>query len=470
METPADHLPAFTPTERESFLDAIARHRAAAWRVTAASTFTLAVAVFIVALLSAPLWYGAIALVADLLNLAIPTRNLVGDFMAFWDRWDDADVVIGPMRWMYWCLVAAAPGAVVLAFIALALRRALALLATHEIAALNGKVPHELTLPEQRLRNVIAEMSIAANIQPPSVLIVEGEGHGAGVFGTESAPIVVISRALLTDLNRDELQGVAAHLVASIAQGDLPIGRGAALTLAFFNLMSRLAVVLNEPGAGKALARVFAGLLFPTQARLESVALAIGEAFSTGVGKPKPQTQNWKDYAKLVFAGPVVMLGFFGGIVSFLVLGPLLSLAWRQRKYMADATAVRLTRDPDTLAHALEKISNQGGGSPLGKWTGHLSIAGAHGSRGFTAGNAVPMLPTADHRLRALRKLGATLTQPTKQMTRKQLLIVSALLSVVGALTLVLLPLLMWVSVALSMIFFGLPLSIVHMLLRALGN
>ena len=465
-----DDFRALTPGERESFLDVIARHRRAAWRVTAASLFTLMAAALVVALLSAPLWYAVLALAADVLNLVTPTRNLLGEFMQYTDQWQDAAVPIGAARWIGLLACAALPGAVVMACITVALRRALTLFATHEGAALEGKVPHEFTLEEQRLRNVIAEMSIAAGIRQPGVLIVENAGYGAGISGTVSEPLIVISRALLAELNRAELQGVAAHLVGSIAQGDLALGRGAALTLAFFNLMSRLALVFNDPGNAKALAREFFGLLVPNRARLESVALAVGESFASEPGAQRVTTTTWKDYLKYVFVGPVVMLGFFGGIVIFLVLGPLLSLAWRQRKYMADATAVRLTRDPDTLARALEKLSAAGGGAPLGRWAAHLAVAAGPSSRGLMAGSFVPMLPSADQRLRALRRLGATLTRATEQLPLKKRVIVSVLLGVVGLLTAVLLPLLVWVSAALSVLFLGLPVSIVHALLRWIGH
>lgn len=466
-----EDLVALTPGEREGFLEAIARHRAAAWRVRAASVLTLTAAALVVALLSAPLWYGALAIGADVLNLVVPTRNLLGDFMQVVNNWDDSAHPVDAARWITMLAWAALPGAVVMGCIALALRRALRVLAAHERASLEGRVPHELTLEEQRLRNVIAEMSIAAGMREPAVLIVEAGGYGAGIFGTEDEPVIVISRALLSDLDRAELQGVAAHLVGSIAQGDLPIGRGAALTLAFFNLMSRLAMVITERGAGRAMARTFAGLLLPTAARIEHVAAAIGESFASHEpNMPEPPEKNWKDYAKFVLAGPVAMLGFFGGIVSFLVLGPLLSLAWRQRKYMADATAVRLTRDPDTLAGALEKLAARGGGAPLGQWTGHLAVAGGVAARGFMTGSFVPMLPSADQRLRALRKLGATLTRETQRLPLEKRILVGALLGVVGVLTIVLLPLLVYVSVALSALLLGIPLSLVHLLLRWIGH
>ena len=469
MEEVVDDFRALTPGEREGFLDAIARHRRAAWRVTAASAFTLVTAVLIAALLSAPLWFAAFALAADVLNLLTPTPNFIGQFMMYVDDWQDSASPAGFARWTLWLACAALPGAVIMGVIAFALRRALNLLGAREAEALKGRVPHELTLPEQRLRNVIAEMSLAAGIREPRVLIVEGAGYGASIFGTDDAPLIVISRALLTHLDRDELQGIAAHLVGSIAQGDLRLGRGAALTLAFFNLMSRLALVFNERGTARALAKVFGALLLPTPVRLETVAFAIGESFSSEKRAETQGPAHWRDYLKLIFMGPVIMVGFFGGIVSFLVLGPLLSLAWRKRKYMADATAVRLTRDPDTLAHALEKLSSKGGGTPIGQWAAHLAVASGPAVRGLTAG-FVPMLPSADQRLRALRKLGATLTRATRRIPLRTLVIVSVLFSIVGALTAVLLPLLVYVSAALSMLFLGLPVAVLHVLLRWLGH
>ena len=82
----------------------------------------------------------------------------------------------------------------------------------------------------------------------------------------------------------------------------------------------------------------------------------------------------------------------FTGIVSLFLLGPLLSLAWRQRKYMADATAVRLTRDPNTLAEPLEKM--QGSSSAFAPWAAHLSVVSRLGARGLMSNSAVPMFPS----------------------------------------------------------------------------
>lgn len=113
----------------------------------------------------------------------------------------------------------------------------------------------------------------------------------------------------------------------------------------------------------------------------------------------------------LPLGGPLVMTGFFGAIVNLFVLGPLLSLAWRQRKYMADATAVRLTRDPDTLSGALEQMTKERG-TPIASWAAHMSVTDHTGQRGGVfAGSAVPIFPSTDRRLRALGTLGAHITR-----------------------------------------------------------
>src|SRR5689334_4213245 len=69
--------PGWTAAERESFFDAISRHRRAAWRVTAVSVFASACVAFVVAVLLSPLFYSILALACDIANLVVPTTNLV---------------------------------------------------------------------------------------------------------------------------------------------------------------------------------------------------------------------------------------------------------------------------------------------------------------------------------------------------------------------------------------------------------
>jgi hypothetical protein len=180
--------------------------------------------------------------------------------------------------------------------------------------------------------------------------------------------------------------------------------------------------------------------------------------------------QKIRPYLWLPLAGPLVLTGFFGGIVNLFILGPLLSLAWRQRKYMADATAVRLTRDPDTLAGALETMAGAGS-KPLAPWAAHMSVVSQGiARRGLIGGSAVPMFPSIDSRLRALGKMGAHVSRPTRTMSLRLLLIIVPLCVIVAVLVAIMLPLLIWLSMASTALFAGPPFAIVHLLLRWLGH
>jgi len=181
--------------------------------------------------------------------------------------------------------------------------------------------------------------------------------------------------------------------------------------------------------------------------------------------------QKIRPYLWLPLAGPLVMTGFLGAIFNLFVLGPLLSLAWRQRKYMADATAVRLTRDPDTLAGALDKVTGARG-SPLAPWAAHMSVADHGGHQAGVFGrNAVPMFPSIDRRLRALGAMGAHITRAARpQLSLRAWLLIAPLLAILAVLVAILFPLLIWLSLALTMLFTGMPFAIVHALLRWLGH
>ena len=65
---------------------------------------------------------------------------------------------------------------------------------------------------------------------------------------------------------------------------------------------------------------------------------------------------------------------------SFSMLQPSMALLWRKRKYLADAVAVQLTRNPDGLAEALRKLNRNRGPIPGGAWASHLFLVNPAGS------------------------------------------------------------------------------------------
>lgn len=471
----------WSPAERESFFAAIERHRRATWRVTLASTAANGLMALIIGTLTAPLFYSALILAFDIANLVRPTLNIATPLAAMIDQVVDAPETVSAARWLMLAVLAAAPGLAWMSLVLLALRRMLRVASLFDAADLRTREPNTAVLAEQRFANVVAEMSIAANLPPPRVFIVDGSAMNAAVFGHhEPHGTIVISARLLERLDRAQLQGVAAHLVSSIANGDLAIGMRAALTIAFFGWIAYLGTILvNSRSAGRKLLWILRTTLVPTAESARRLAseladpLVDGDANDRSVSAPAARRDGWgkaRIIAWAVLIGPLVLSGFLGGMISGFGLAPLLALIWRQRKYMADASAVRLTRDPDALSGALEKMAAAGAGGVLVPWAAHLSVMQRGSGSRFVGGGVVPSFPSLSRRLMALAKLGAHLKREPERTPMRTRLIAVPLLAVMGVLVLFAAGLLMYLSLAVTMFATGVPVMAVHALLRWLGN
>lgn len=486
-------LPRWTSTEREDFFSAIARHRRAAWQVTLIShgaNFAIAV---IVALLMSPLLYMVAGLAFDVINLFYPTATLlkvIGSwFTPLFEAPDRSPLKI----WLVLGAVAAAPGLAWMFLVVTGLRRVLQVAATYDSATSRAREPNATLLAEQRLVNVIAEMAIAASLPPPRVLIAEAPIFNAAVFGRdEASAVIVVSSDLLRTLNRNEIQGVAAHLIASIANGDMRAGLQAATTLSLFGLLNRLSTVLTDRVAFRPLWRMTLVLLRPTRASAEKLVEELSDPDARQTADPdvlqtsNPDAQQTSNPAKmnsppqesarkgigqlvlwLPLAGPVVLTGLFVGLVSLFALGPLMALVWRRRKYLADATAVRLTRDPDTLAGALQKM---GGAQTFATWATHLCVVGGSGNSGFMKSSMVSISPALPRRLRALAKLGAHVKREPRSNAWIFLLIMSPLYALAGGVTALACFALASIIVPVTMMFTGIPYAMLHWLLRRIAG
>jgi hypothetical protein len=156
-------------------------------------------------------------------------------------------------------------------------------------------------------------------------------------------------------------------------------------------------------------------------------------------------------------------------MISTMLLGPLLALSWRRRKYMADATAVRLTRDPDALATALSKMSGTAVHGAFSAWTSHMSVVPdtSTRSRNLFSGSSVRISPSYERRLTALRTMGAHIAVSKRaSLPLAAWFVLAPLIALVGSLLGVALFLLVYVSVALSGFFTWLPAILLHAILR----
>ena len=484
---PATELtaPAWTPQERESFFDAIARHRRTAGRISLVSNACAFALALVVAMLMAPLLYAVMGLILDLLNFVAATPDLFKLVMDNISPLIDTPEKVPLGRWLYLGVMAAIPGLIFMGLILLALGRVLREASMSDAGNFTVRAPDPTVLAEQRFANVVAEMAVAAHLAAPRVFIIQSGAANAAAFGQDGAhATVAVSTGLLDGLNRSEMQGVAGHLVGSIANGDMAVGTRVATTLSLFGLIAKLSESFGDREAARRFVKLARGAA-RHGASIEDgeLALELTNPFGTPTQPAKPaepenegQKENkipWRTIVWMPLVGPLVISGFFGGVLSTFVLSPLLAWVWRRRKFLADATAVRLTREPNTLADALTKLNGMPSEGAYAPWTAHMSVVNVQkiGGRSLISSSGGKMFPSLERRLKALTGMGASVaTIKAPRSLRNIPLIGWVILLPIGALLLVLFAMvifgLVYVSVALSGLFTWLPAIVIHAILR----
>jgi Zn-dependent protease with chaperone function len=479
----------WSATEREDFFAAIARHRRAAWRVTAACALAYGLLAVVVAILLAPLLYSVLGLALDVINLVVPVPDLLGYAARTINALVESTTAPSPIYVTKVAALAAVPGFVLMGVAAAVLRRALMRSALFNSDKLTGRAPDAGELAEQRFSNTTEEMALAASIPAPRVVILAGGANAAAFGPDEQHATIMVGETLIETLNREQMQGVAGHLIASVADGDMRIGLRTAMTLGLFSLMARLSAGWTDRAAYLSSRRLVRALITPTAANLDVILAQLSDPFAADPEGEKDQKSEqpptfgdgdakrasgeltWKEWALMPLMGPVFLSGFLSGLVNTMMLTPAIAFAWRQRKYMADATAVRLTRDPNALAGALSAISRSRGSTQTAAWAGHLCVVdpGTKRDAGLLGGSFVSIFPSLQRRIEALVKMGAAAPSPLPHRPRMPLLavvLIAGLATIVAFLLGTVVVLLVLVSAALSGIFTLMPAAVIHALLR----
>jgi heat shock protein HtpX len=235
------------------------------------------------------------------------------------------------------------------------------------LAMANAKQIDQSQAPQ--LYNVVEEMAIAAGVPMPKVMVLETDALNAFATGSRVGNgTIAVTRGLLSTLSRDELQGVVAHEMAHLA-----------------NLDTRYMVVVG----------VTVGLIaLICDALLRSLAWGRSNRGSSSDKK----------------GGGAAIL-----IVLLLVVAILAPIAAkfvqmavsRQREYLADATSVQFTRNPNGLISALGKLADKAEPFPgVSRATQHLFIVNP--VQTFTADTPALLAthPDIADRIARLRNLG----------------------------------------------------------------
>ncbi len=172
----------------------------------------------------------------------------------------------------------------------------------------------------RRLYNVVEEIALASGTPVPEVFVMENE-PGINAFAAGYSPAdaaIAVTQGTLEKLNRSELQGVIAHEFSHVFNGDMRIN---------IRMMGIIFGIMVLAILGRKFLYSSRYRMSSSRDNNGSVIVVIGLALTT-IG-----------YIGLFFARWMK------------------SALSRQREYLADASAVQFTRDPDGIAGALKKIA-----------------------------------------------------------------------------------------------------------------
>jgi len=219
-------------------------------------------------------------------------------------------------------------------------------------------------IPE--LWNIVENLAITAGLPMPKVYMMNDKAPNAFATGRDPEhAVVAVTSGLLEILDKNEVKGVVAHELSHIGNRDMLVMTVAVVLAGFIAI---LADILMR-------AMIFGG----------------------------------NDKGK----SPVFAIAAMIGIILAPLAAHLIKMAVsRKREYLADASGALLTRYPEGLASALEKISAYG--RPMKKTshaTAHLFISDPYGkedkrSMSSKIGGLFQTHPPANERIKALRQMG----------------------------------------------------------------
>ena len=224
---------------------------------------------------------------------------------------------------------------------------------------------------DPELFNVVEEMAIAAGLPVPQIVLINDDAMNAFAAGTSSKNAVIgITEGLRQKLSRDELQGVIAHEMSHIANLDV-------------RLMTVVAVYVG-----------FA--VFLSDILLRSRRVRSNSSSSNGGGRHPA-------------AAILLVIGLICAIIAPILTRLLQLCISREREYLADATAVQLTRNPLGLMSALEKLTRSSDDLEVAnRATEHLFIVSPNTKMRLNTPNLDSVWcthPPLDKRLARLRQL-----------------------------------------------------------------
>lgn len=185
------------------------------------------------------------------------------------------------------------------------------------LSSMGVRPPNPQHPREAQLTEMVEGLALAASMPVPTVYVVDDPSPNAFATGrTPEKGVVVFTTGLLGKMTRPQTEAVAAHELSHIANRDSMVGVLAAVLVGTLLILGRLVTRMMFFGGGR------------------------GRSNNSGGG-----------------AAPVMLVIGLLFVVIAPMLGTLLRLAIsRRRESLADANAVRLTRNPDAMIGALQVL------------------------------------------------------------------------------------------------------------------
>jgi heat shock protein HtpX len=212
--------------------------------------------------------------------------------------------------------------------------------------------------------NIVENLAITAGLPMPRIFVIEDSSPNAFATGRDKEhAVVAVTTGLLSIMNKTELEGVIAHEMSHIGNRDMLVSTVAVVLVGFVAIVSDMMIRMTIFGGGR---------------------------------------DNDREGGNGIFMIVGIILSILAPIVATLIQ---LAIS-RKREYLADASGSLLTRYPEGLASALEKIGKYG--TPMKKQSNaiaHLYIANPLGSGKFIkkVGNLFSTHPPIEDRIKILR-------------------------------------------------------------------
>jgi heat shock protein HtpX len=221
---------------------------------------------------------------------------------------------------------------------------------------------------DRELLRIVENLSITAGLPAPRTYIVNDPAPNAFATGrNKEHAAIAVTTGLLATLNRSELEGVIAHELSHIGNRDTLVATVVVILVGLISILSDMFLRMSLFGGGRS-----------------------------------NDDNNGK-------AGGILAIIGLALILLSPLIATLLQLAIsRRREFLADASGALLTRYPEGLASALEKISSYS--APMKRAsnaTAHMYISNPFGAKALQGMHKLFMThPPAEERIKILRGMG----------------------------------------------------------------